>query len=341
MAVLDMQRTGQQIGRIRHRRAGQGHPTARGARRSRRSGSPGVDGSPQRRRRDVRRRRPRRGSAAEWEVITGKSRDRRHVRPAIRSYPSRYEMWNKGGCLRRCDSQREQISNGPCLCPHAEDTDQRGRGRARGAKRRADMAKTNPPQACKLVTRDQPHDPRPARHRRIQAGHAGPTMRPARSATPRSHGGRAGRGRVPARACCGSTSGSVSRTGRPPATRCPCWKCWPRSGRSHRARLRQAGSPPAAARARRAAEGHRRTRRAPARRMPDPGNGEGNDLRPGRGTRQNPSPMTSSRPPLTGSLMRPAPRPPTASSRRSPRKRKRSAMTHGYASTPAPTSGSS
>lgn len=26
------------------------------------------------------------------------------------------EMWNKGGCVRRCDGQTEQISRHPCLC---------------------------------------------------------------------------------------------------------------------------------------------------------------------------------------------------------------------------------
>ena len=30
-----------------------------------------------------------------------------------------YEKWSKGGAVRRCDSQREQISGGPCKCPHA------------------------------------------------------------------------------------------------------------------------------------------------------------------------------------------------------------------------------
>ena len=33
------------------------------------------------------------------------------------------EMWNKGGCARRCDGQTEQISKRPCLCvaQHGED----------------------------------------------------------------------------------------------------------------------------------------------------------------------------------------------------------------------------
>lgn len=33
------------------------------------------------------------------------------------------EMWNKGGCMRRCDGQTEQLSRRPCLClaEHGED----------------------------------------------------------------------------------------------------------------------------------------------------------------------------------------------------------------------------
>jgi hypothetical protein len=61
-------------------------------------------------------------------------------------------MWTAGGCARRCDSQVEQISGGPCLCPHAEDPSDAEEA-ARAALRRADMARKNPPQACHLITR--------------------------------------------------------------------------------------------------------------------------------------------------------------------------------------------
>ena len=63
------------------------------------------------------------------------------------------DVGNKGGCgIRRCDSQREQISEGVCLCPHAEDPGNAG-DVENAARKRADLAKANPPRACKLVTR--------------------------------------------------------------------------------------------------------------------------------------------------------------------------------------------
>lgn len=63
-----------------------------------------------------------------------------------------YEMWNRGGRLRRCDSQvmvGEDGTAGPCLCPHRinEDGD-----RVPDPIERARLAKLNPPQACKLKT---------------------------------------------------------------------------------------------------------------------------------------------------------------------------------------------
>ena len=96
------------------------------------------------------------GTVAEWngeyEVITGKSVIGITVPPRDGVISQWYEMWNKGGCLRRCDSQHEQISNGPCQCPHAEDMSDADEV-SRMALERAGMAKQNPPQACKLVTR--------------------------------------------------------------------------------------------------------------------------------------------------------------------------------------------
>lgn len=51
-----------------------------------------------------------------------------------------YEMWSGGGCQRRCDSRLERIGNRPCLCPA-------------DALERSQLASQNPPQACKPVTR--------------------------------------------------------------------------------------------------------------------------------------------------------------------------------------------
>lgn len=158
MAVLDIQRRGQQIGRIR---IGQQVAT----------GKKNNDGSDKMR--------PAKldtfrfttasrvtadaiaglygGEVRDWqrgqfEVITGKSEIGVTVPPRDEVISQWYEMWNKGGCLRRCDSRHDQISNGPCQCPHAEDPGDE-KAVAAAALKRAGMAKLNPPQACKLVTR--------------------------------------------------------------------------------------------------------------------------------------------------------------------------------------------
>jgi len=90
--------------------------------------------------------------SGEFEVITSKSEIGVTVPPRDEVISQWYEMWSKGGCQRRCDSRREQISGGPCLCPHAEDPSDADEV-ARKALERSDLAKLNPPQACKLVTR--------------------------------------------------------------------------------------------------------------------------------------------------------------------------------------------
>jgi Recombination directionality factor-like len=90
--------------------------------------------------------------SGEFEVITGKSEIGVTVPPRDEVISQWYEMWSKGGCQRRCDSRREQISGGPCLCPHAEDPSEADEV-ARKALERADLARRTPPQACKLVTR--------------------------------------------------------------------------------------------------------------------------------------------------------------------------------------------
>jgi hypothetical protein len=90
--------------------------------------------------------------SGEFEVITGKSEIGVTVPPRDEVVSQWYEMWNKGGAMRRCDSQREQISGGPCLCPHASNPSDPDEV-ARKALERSDLAKLNPPQACKLVTR--------------------------------------------------------------------------------------------------------------------------------------------------------------------------------------------
>lgn len=88
----------------------------------------------------------------ELEVITKHNSIGVTVPPRDQVVSQWYELWSAGGCQRRCDSQHEQISNGPCLCPHAENPSDPDEVAA-AALRRADMSRANPPQACKLVTR--------------------------------------------------------------------------------------------------------------------------------------------------------------------------------------------
>ena len=88
----------------------------------------------------------------EFEVITGKSEIGVTVPPRDEVISQWYEMWNKGGCQRRCDSQHEQISDGPCLCPHAGDPDDADEVAARRWSAPT-WPRLNPPRACKLVTR--------------------------------------------------------------------------------------------------------------------------------------------------------------------------------------------
>jgi hypothetical protein len=151
MPVLDIQRRGQQIGRLR---IGQQVQASNGKMRPARldtfrftTGSrvtaeaiAGLYGGQVRE------------WSGEWEVITGKSEIGVTVPPRDEVVSQWYEMWSKGGCQRRCDSQREQISGGPCLCPHAGNPRDRGEAE-RAAQERSRLAALNPPQACKLVTR--------------------------------------------------------------------------------------------------------------------------------------------------------------------------------------------
>jgi hypothetical protein len=88
----------------------------------------------------------------QYEVITTESALFVTIPPRDQIVSQAYEMWNGGGCVRRCDSQREEISGGRCLCPHAEDTTNADEV-DNAARRRAELSKLNPPQACKLVTR--------------------------------------------------------------------------------------------------------------------------------------------------------------------------------------------
>lgn len=152
MAVLDLQRRGQQIGRIRLGEqvpvgtSGKTRPsklsTFRFTTTNRRIADAIVDlfGGQVR---------PWEG---QWEAITERSVIGVTIPPRDAVVSQWYELWNKGGCLRRCSSRIEQISGKECMCPHAADPFDQEMVQA-AAKERARLAKLNPPQACGLKTR--------------------------------------------------------------------------------------------------------------------------------------------------------------------------------------------
>jgi Recombination directionality factor-like len=156
MSVLDLQRKGQQIGRIRigqqvaivkdGRDTGKTRPARLDTFRFTTASRNSADAIAELFGGEVRE------WNKQWEVITGRSEISVMVPPRDAVISQWYEQWNAGGAIRRCDSQHDQISNGPCQCPHAADPDNQEEA-DRAALRRAEMAKLNPPQACHLITR--------------------------------------------------------------------------------------------------------------------------------------------------------------------------------------------
>jgi hypothetical protein len=156
MAILDIQRRGQQIGRLRigqqvavikdGKDTGRIRParldTFRFTTASRASAHAIADLYG--------------GEVREWngefEVITSKSEIGVTVPPRDAVISQWYEMWTAGGCQRRCDSQHDQISNGPCRCPHAANPSDADEVAAMALERAA-QHKADPSKACGLVTR--------------------------------------------------------------------------------------------------------------------------------------------------------------------------------------------
>lgn len=54
---------------------------------------------------------------AGFRVDTGRTELDVILPPEMMSFSQWREMWGNGYCARRCDGQRETISDGPCLCP--------------------------------------------------------------------------------------------------------------------------------------------------------------------------------------------------------------------------------
>ncbi len=53
---------------------------------------------------------------SQWQVITTSTEVPVMVPPQDPAESQWFEMWSKGGCLRRCDGQTERISQKPCMC---------------------------------------------------------------------------------------------------------------------------------------------------------------------------------------------------------------------------------
>src|SRR5580704_4261787 len=156
MALLDVQRRGQQIGRLRigqqvavikdGKDTGKTRPARLDTFRFTTGSRVTADAIAQLYGGEVRE------WNGEYEVITSKSEIGVTVPPRDAVISQWYEMWTAGGCQRRCDSQREQISGGPCKCPHAADPSDADEVAAMALERAA-LHKADPSKACGLVTR--------------------------------------------------------------------------------------------------------------------------------------------------------------------------------------------
>jgi hypothetical protein len=58
---------------------------------------------------------PQGNGAKQWRVITGAAAIDAILPPGD-PLSQAYEMWNRGGCVRRCDGVTEQLSGSPCAC---------------------------------------------------------------------------------------------------------------------------------------------------------------------------------------------------------------------------------
>lgn len=65
---------------------------------------------------------PANGGAQQWEVVTTSARLPIMVPP--QPVTQWYELWSGGGCQRRCDGEREMLTDKPCMCdPDPEQRD--------------------------------------------------------------------------------------------------------------------------------------------------------------------------------------------------------------------------
>lgn len=149
--ILDMQRSGREIGRIRigamvTAANGKARPTKLDTfrlttpARSVADAVGGLLGG------EVRRWSPQGGGAQQWEVVTQATELPVIVPPGDEVISQDYEMWSAGGCVRRCDGFRATLyaedgkTRSDCVCPPAGEE-------------RVAAAAMKPPTACKPTTR--------------------------------------------------------------------------------------------------------------------------------------------------------------------------------------------
>ncbi len=62
------------------------------------------------------------GSGAQWEVFTAATSLPILLPPTQLAFSQWFESWAGGGCKRRCDGERETISDSPCMCEGDPET---------------------------------------------------------------------------------------------------------------------------------------------------------------------------------------------------------------------------
>ncbi|MFJ9558075.1 hypothetical protein ACIRPH_30080 [Nocardiopsis sp. NPDC101807] len=119
MPILDIQQRTRELGRIR---IGQTQPTSNGKSRPAKldrfrltsASRPLLERVAELYGGEVRAWTPANGGPSQWEVVTNS--DRLPVLVPPQAVSQWYELWSGGGCQRRCDGQREILTESPCIC---------------------------------------------------------------------------------------------------------------------------------------------------------------------------------------------------------------------------------
>lgn len=95
---------------------------------------------------DVEEWQPQGNGAKQWRVIT-KANTIDAILPPGDPLSQAYELWNRGGCVRRCDGITEQLSGSPCPCfaQHGENWHEQRQGTVCDSKSRLKVLLTDMP----------------------------------------------------------------------------------------------------------------------------------------------------------------------------------------------------